>query len=142
MAIGKTMVLLGLSHPVKGRKKARMAVMRIIMHEIGPSDAWIAAQIVGHRMTWPGIFQRPLAYGSALRICLGPFGASVWSISCAVVTEELRPGEMIEFPTGVCFLAGAVGVIQRRATPVNARAALLHCRCAEVPQYPTGSGTV
>ena len=38
-----------------------------------------------------------------------------WFISRGVVAEELDRGELIEIPTGVRFLSGAVGITRRQA---------------------------
>jgi LysR family pca operon transcriptional activator len=84
---------------------------------------------------------RPAVETVALAVGRGMLAASdsVWFISRGVVSEELRRGEMIEIPTGVRFLSGAVGITQRQAAPVNAGAALLQRLCAEESRDPTGS---
>jgi LysR family transcriptional regulator, pca operon transcriptional activator len=70
----------------------------------------------------------------ALAVGRGMLAASdsVWFISRGVVTEELLSGEMVEIPTGVRFLSGAVGITQRQAAPVNSGATLLQRLCMDV----------
>lgn len=86
---------------------------------------------------------RPAVETVALAVGRGMLAASdsVWFISRGVVADELRRGEMIEIPTGVRFLSGAVGITQRQAAPVNAGVALLQRLCSEEAFGPTGQGT-
>jgi LysR family transcriptional regulator, pca operon transcriptional activator len=60
---------------------------------------------------------RPAVETVALAVGRGILAGSdaLWFISRGVVAEELDRGELIEIPTGVRFLSGAVGITRRQA---------------------------
>lgn len=55
-------------------------------------------------------------------VCLA--SDALWFISRGVVAEELERGLMVEFPVGVKFLSGAVGITRRRGVPAPGVATL------------------
>ncbi len=128
-------------HPLATRPVgALLAEVPVIL----PSEGAVIRKAVDNFLEVLGLARlRPAVETVALAVGRGMLAASdsVWFISRGVVTEELRRGEMIEIPTGVRFLSGAVGITQRQAAPVNAGAALLQRLCAEEARDPTGSGT-
>jgi len=60
---------------------------------------------------------RPAVETVALAVGRGLLAASdsVWFISRGVVADELQRGALIELPTGVRFLSGAVGITRPQA---------------------------
>jgi LysR family pca operon transcriptional activator len=79
----------------------------------------------------PGL--RPAVETVALAVGRGLLAASdaVWFISRGVVAEELARGEMVEIPTGVRFLSGAVGITQKQTGPADPGLDLLLRLCRE-----------
>jgi LysR family transcriptional regulator, pca operon transcriptional activator len=118
-------------HPLAARPVAMLlAEVPVIL----PTEGAVIRKTVDHYLEVLGLPRlRPAVETVALAIGRGMLAASdsVWFISRGVVAEELRRGDMIEIPTGVRFLSGAVGITQRQASPVNAGAALLQRLCAE-----------
>lgn len=74
-----------------------------------PVDDYLAS------LDLPGL--RPAVETVALAVGRGILARSdaVWFISRGVVAEELARGDLIELPTGVRFLSGAVGMTRRQA---------------------------
>ncbi len=76
---------------------------------------------------------RPAVETTALAVGRGLLAASdaVWFISRGVVAKELAGGEMVELPTGVRFLSGAVGITQVQSAALHPGAELLVRLCAQ-----------
>ena len=77
---------------------------------------------------------RPAFETVALAVGRGILAGSdaVWFISRGVVAEELDRGALIEIPTGVRFLSGAVGITRRQSARPVAGLDLLMRLCHEV----------
>lgn len=112
-------------HPLAGRKVAELlSEVPVIL----PSEGAVIRKAVDNYLEVQGLHRlQPAVETVALAVGRGLLAASdsVWFISRGVVAEELRRGEMIEIPTGVRFLSGAVGITQRRSAPANAGVTLL-----------------
>lgn len=67
-------------------------------------------------------------------VCLA--SDALWFISRGVVAEELERGLMIEFPVGVKFLSGAVGVTRRRGASAPGVATLEEVAREVARQFP------
>ena len=69
----------------------------------------------------------------ALAVGRGLLAASdcVWFTSRGVVAEELARGEMVEIPTGVRFLSGAVGITRLQSAQTDSGTDLLLRLCRE-----------
>lgn len=118
-------------HPLADRPVARLlAAVPVIL----PTQGAVIRKPVDNYLEVLGLSRlRPAVETVALAVGRGMLAASdsVWFISRGVVAEELRRGEIIEIPTGVRFLSGAVGITQRQAAPVSSGAALLQRLCFE-----------
>lgn len=82
---------------------------------------------------------RPAFETVALAVGRGILARSdaVWFISRGVVAEELDRGDLIEVPTGVRFLFGAVGITRRQSVPPVEGVKLLVLFCHEGASRPS-----
>ncbi|EPX83183.1 Transcriptional regulator [Rubellimicrobium thermophilum DSM 16684] len=83
---------------------------------------------------------RPAFETVALAVGRGILAGSdaVWFISRGVVAEELERSVLVELPTGMRFLSGAVGITRRQAGPEASRLELLVQICREVARRREG----
>ncbi len=82
-----------------------------------PADALIRPGVDQYLASLGLTGLRPSVETVALAVGRGLLAGSdaLWFISRGVVAEELDRGELIEIPTGVRFLSGAVGITRRQA---------------------------
>jgi LysR family pca operon transcriptional activator len=83
-----------------------------------PTEGAIIRRVVDDYLASLGLSGlRPCVETVALAVGRGILAGSdaVWFISRGVVYEELARGEVVELPTGVGFLTGAVGLTRRQA---------------------------
>jgi LysR family pca operon transcriptional activator len=102
-------------HPLKGRDiRSLLQTCPLILP---PEDALIRRSVDEYLASLGLAGLRPVMETVALAVGRGILAGSdaLWFISRGVVAEELDRGELIELPTGVRFLSGAVGITRRQA---------------------------
>jgi len=116
-------------HPMIGAPVA--TVLRRVPVILPPEGALIRRGVDDYLASLDLAGLRPSVETVALAVGRGILAGSdaVWFISRGVVAEELDRGELVEIPTGVRFLSGAVGITRRQALPAMAELDLLVGLC-------------
>lgn len=102
-------------HPLKGTDiRSLLQTCPLILP---PEDALIRRSVDEYLASLGLAGLRPVMETVALAVGRGILAGSdaLWFISRGVVAEELDRGELVEIPTGVRFLSGAVGITRRQA---------------------------
>lgn len=99
-----------------------------------PPEGALIRRVVNDYLIMLGLAAlQPAVETVALAVGRGLLAASdcVWFTSRGVVAEELARGEMVEIPTGVRFLSGAVGITRLQSAQTDSGTDLLLRLCRE-----------
>jgi LysR family pca operon transcriptional activator len=109
------------------------ALLQVVPLILPPEGALIRRAVDDYlaSLGLPGL--RPAVETVALAVGRGILAGSdtAWFISRGVVAEEMDRGDLVEVPTGVRLLSGAVGITRRQAMPPLAGLEQLVSLCRE-----------